>query len=317
MQPSLHALLEDAIDYAGTFPPAQLSLEQAVRNYARYQKDSAQWLLGRFIYPAAQLHELDAYSNYLQTDCPFAISTVGRSGAEEAAWLAGIRADVEAVEAFQQRQRHRVVINVYETKLPPRPAPTSSWKEFLLQGWRRLEPWTDGVMPFFEYGLEGEYRSSLPPLLAALAETATVVGQPLGFKLRCGGLDAKAFPSIEAVAFVLGACRDAGVPLKCTAGLHHPLRRFDTGLGTFMHGFVNVLLAGVLAQARQLDEESLRAVLAEEAGERFVFTAAGCRWRELEVSTDEIRRARQTGVISFGSCSFEEPRDDLRALGWL
>lgn len=317
MQPSLHALLEEAIDYAGTFPPAQLTLEQAVRSYARYRKDSAQWLLGRFIYPAARLHELEAYSNYIQADRPFAISTVGRSGAEEDAWFAGIRADVEAVEAFRQRQRNRVVLNVYETKLPQRPGSASSWKDLLLQGWRRLEPWSGGVTPFFEYGLDEEYRTSLPPLLAALAESATVVGQTLGFKLRCGGLDAKAFPSVEAVAFVLGACRDAGVPLKCTAGLHHTLRRFDTGLGTFMHGFVNVLVAGVLAQARRLGEEQLRAVLAEEAGTSFAFTASGCCWRDLEVTTDEIRRARQTGVISFGSCSFEEPRDDLQALGWL
>ena len=71
------------------------------------------------------------------------------------------------------------------------------------------------------------------------------------FKLRCGGLEAAAFPSPEQVAFTLDTCRSAGVPLKFTAGLHHPLRHLDPGLQTPMHGFVNVLAAGALAHARR------------------------------------------------------------------
>jgi hypothetical protein len=173
------------------------------------------------------------------------------------------------------------------------------------------------VVPFFECGLGPEHRASLPPFLTALAESTATLGHPAGFKLRCGGLEASAFPSVEQVAFTLCACRDAGVPLKCTAGLHHPVRRFDAGLGTHMHGFLNVFLAGVLGHARRLGEEQFRAILAEEAAEHFAFDEQGCRWRDFRVSIEEIRAARQNGIISFGSCSFDEPRDDLRAMGWL
>jgi hypothetical protein len=317
MQPGLHALLEGAIDYAGTFPPARLSLDQAVRNYARYRNEPEQWMLGRFIYPAARLGELDAYADLFREGRPFSFSVVGRGGAGEDEWLSGIRADLEAVEAFRRRHQPRVVADVYETKLPERLGPSSSWRDLILAGLRILGRWTGGVTPYFEYGLGSEYRSSLLPVLAAIAEATATVGQPAGFKLRCGGLEAKAFPSVEEVAFVLGACRDAGVPLKCTAGLHHPVRRFDAGVGTHMHGFLNVFVAGVLAHARRLGEEQLRPILAEESAEHFAFDEQGCRWRDLRASTVEIRAARQTGVISFGSCSFDEPRDDLRSLGWL
>ena len=39
MSPSLRALLTGIVDYAGLFPPAQLSLDEAIRNYARYRTE--------------------------------------------------------------------------------------------------------------------------------------------------------------------------------------------------------------------------------------------------------------------------------------
>ncbi len=84
-----------------------------------------------------------------------------------------------------------------------------------------------------------------------------------------------------------------------------------------MHGFINVFVAGVLAHARRLSEEDLQRVLADEDAASFVFTDDGLRWRDWHASTAEIAAARSDFVTSFGSCSFDEPRDDLRALGWL
>jgi hypothetical protein len=137
-----------------------------------------------------------------------------------------------------------------------------------------------------------------------------------GFKLRCGGVNAAAFPSCEQVAFVIAACRDAKVPLKFTAGLHHPVRHFNAGVQTHMHGFLNVFVAGVLAHARGLSEEQLRPILGEEDAKEFAFDDAGLRWKDWQATTDEIAAARRI-VTSFGSCRFDEPRNDLRALGWL
>src|SRR5438270_13092867 len=55
---SVKALLTGAIDYAGLFPPSQLSMEEAVLNFARYRMSQESWLLGRFIVPVARLDEL-------------------------------------------------------------------------------------------------------------------------------------------------------------------------------------------------------------------------------------------------------------------
>jgi hypothetical protein len=55
---SLQTLLAGLIDYAGLFPPASLSMEQALANYARYRAGEHAWMLGRFVVPAARAAEV-------------------------------------------------------------------------------------------------------------------------------------------------------------------------------------------------------------------------------------------------------------------
>lgn len=55
---SLEKLLGHLIDYAGMFPPAALSMEEALGNYRRYREGEHAWMLGRFIVPAARAHEV-------------------------------------------------------------------------------------------------------------------------------------------------------------------------------------------------------------------------------------------------------------------
>src|SRR5262249_40980704 len=119
----------------------------------------------------------------------------------------------------------------------------------------------------------------------------------------------------EQVAFVITACRDALVPLKFTAGLHHPIRHYNDGVKTKMHGFLNVFGAGVLAHRHHLNENQVREIIEDEDPSHFVFTDESFRWKDYAATVGEIRLARQLGVTSFGSCSFDEPREDLRTLG--
>jgi hypothetical protein len=55
---SQKALLAGLIDYAGLFPPAALSMEEAVRNYARYREGEHAWMLGKFVVPEARVAEV-------------------------------------------------------------------------------------------------------------------------------------------------------------------------------------------------------------------------------------------------------------------
>ncbi len=83
-----------------------------------------------------------------------------------------------------------------------------------------------------------------------------------------------------------------------------------------MHGFVNVLGAAVLAAEHQWDEQQTSKMLEDENGASFSFSDDSFAWREWKIVTEQIK-ARRKLVTSFGSCSFDEPREDLRALNLL
>lgn len=219
----------------------------------------------------------------------------------------------------------RVAISMYEGKLTAEMLNPASSSFAFVKGMN--DPFSliaPVATHFFEAPLVGDWHSAIPLVVAELGRdrmdssdgTGEIYLTPGGFKLRCGGLEAAAFPTPEQVAFVIAACRDAKVPLKFTAGLHHPIRHYNTGLQTHMHGFLNVFVAGVLAHARGLSAEQLQPILEDEDARSFAFDDAGLRWKDQHATTEEITAARKF-VTSFGSCSFDEPRDDLRALGWL
>ncbi len=289
MNASLRALLSGVIDYAGLFPPARLPLDEAVRNYVRYRQEPDAWMLGRFVISAARRAELA-----LPTDEPTKVSPLPLSVvAPERETFGGFRASSD-----------RFTVDALELKGPFDPKTAAGAAEIV------------GLKTdlFWEFPLAEDWRSRVEALAAALRiYSASDPIRRVGLKLRTGGLEA----SGEQVAAVLRICRDAGVPLKFTAGLNHPIRRFDPGVQTSMHGFINVFVAGVLAHARGLDEEVLREVIAEENPGHFVFDDVGLSWKDVRASTAEIGVARRDLVTSFGSCSFDEPREDLHALDWL
>ena len=203
-----------------------------------------------------------------------------------------------------------------EARLPAG-VPAEELTELFLTAGRLTDPGgPKGITPFFEVPLSHEW----PPVVVALVSAGKRLRQssPIGgLKLRCGGVEASAFPSPTRVASAMSASRAGGIPLKFTAGLHHPARRHDAGIGVMMHGFLNVFVAGVLATARGLDATAVREIVGEEDAASFAFSDDGLRWRYHIASVTEIDFARRLAVTSFGSCSFDEPRDDLRTLGLL
>lgn len=59
MNKPLRFLLENLIDYAGLFPPAELPMAEAVKNFAAYRQSEHSWMLGKFIVPASRLEEFE------------------------------------------------------------------------------------------------------------------------------------------------------------------------------------------------------------------------------------------------------------------
>jgi hypothetical protein len=310
MLPSVRVFLSGLIDYAGLFPPAKLPLEPALRNYAQYRTCSDAWMLGRFIIPATRLGELEPFAELFNSGEPWAFAVLGRGGSTHAEFLAGLKADLDAINIFCQKHGERVAIDVIETRLPLIVEGEDEALFDLSEAVDRLLESSE-LTPFFE----ASHANEETQLIGAI--NFAQVGLGRGFKLRCGGLDAAAFPTTELVATALTHAADCAVPLKCTAGLHHPVRHFNSDVQTRMHGFLNVFGAAILADSRRIPEAQVRAILEDEDPTHFRFDETGFSWQQYQATVDEISTARAEFATSFGSCSFDEPRDDLRNLGLL
>ncbi len=315
---SVRALLSGIIDYAGLFPPARLSLDEAIRNFARHRRAPEAWMLARFVLPTTRLADLAPHASLFADAPPFRFAVLGTGGSDAPSFLDALDADLDALAAFHARHEGRAVADVMEVRLPAA-LPGSDARAFLDAVAARIEAHSPrGPALFLETPL-GEARRTLPPLLEALAahNDARPPANEAALKFRTGGLEPAAFPSPESLAFAVTACRDAGVRFKATAGLHHPLRQYRDEVGAKMHGFLNLFGAAALAHAHALDETAVLAILRDEDPAHFRFTDEAFAWRELAASPEAVRRARAALAVSFGSCSFDEPRDDLRTLGLL
>ena len=292
-------LLRDLIDYAGLFPPASLAMTPAVANYDAYSRSEWNWILGRFIVPVSRLGEFEEALAGLPTATPGIGFTNWRLsvllGSDPSADVARIR-EFNARIARSGSGRMAVVESV-EVKV-------ASAEEIT-----RLS----GIIPaelatYFEVPL-----SSCSNCLAA------VVGCGRRAKIRTGGETADKFPASANVIEFIRRCAAANVPFKATAGLHHPLRSIQRftyqpeSASGIMHGFVNLFLAAAFSRAGMESDLAVQ-LLEEQSAEAFQFDLNGVGWRQCRLSRDEIAAARRSFAVSFGSCSFTEPIDDLRSL---
>ena len=293
---SVRLLLSDAIDYAGLFPPAGLSMPEAVINFATYRNSNYSWMLGRFVVTASQLEEfIDIARDFISRDGeqPWRISVVVGQD---------VSRDLQDIQEFNIANGNGIVCDAVEIK-----AETSS----VIESVAAVLP--AGLPAYFEVPLDDR----MTDLIATISES----GQRA--KIRTGGLTPDAFPQTNAIIRFVRTCLGANVLFKATAGLHHPIRCFrpltyedDAPMGT-MHGFLNLFLMTGFARDGYRPG-LLNDVMEEEFDEVFQFEDQSVIWRgNFALNLWQIARIRSHGIQAFGSCSFEEPIGDLQKLGIL
>ncbi len=328
MNHSLRDLLLGLIDYAGLFPPAALDMRTAMRKYAEYREREYRWALGRFVVPVARLDEFEKAAEGILPDGGWEGNEFWRLSALGGADLSS---DLNRIAEFNKKYATLdsyagvAVIDTIEIKAG-RPAD--------IEKAMRLMP--AKLTPYFEIPIDDDPNG----LIKSIAETEARA------KVRTGGVTADAFPSSFNLARFIKICAEEDVPFKATAGLHHPLRSVNKltyapdSATAMMHGFLNVFLAAAFAQSG-MDVDRLVELLEEESPEAFQFDSGGetwrnealvsaqaeaefgqiirgsVRWRDEMIVRGQLRNLRNLLAIAFGSCSFEEPIEDLKKIGLL
>jgi CBS domain-containing protein len=290
---TLKKLLRGVVDYAGLFPPASLAMPAAVAEYAEHRASDDEWMLGRFVVPAARLEEFEAAAAGVmptQAHLSWALSALLGSDPEE---------DIERAEAFNKRhvdaRAGAVLVDTVELK-------ANSAREVARAG--------ELLDRRFDTYMEVPVTDDPGELIAAIARTMAKA------KIRTGGVTREAFPSPAQVVRFIARCLEHNVSFKATAGLHHPWTAdypltyaADAPSGP-MFGFLNVAVATAALRAGWSLPDAT-AVLEERDRRSITLGNDGLSWRGRKLSPAHLQSSRDS-LAAFGSCSFRDPVSGLR-----
>lgn len=272
----------------------------ALAAHERAQAGEAYWMLGRFVIAASRLEELRGRRD--DSPDPLPISVV----------LDGDPRDALATVAAEAVRGDRISVEALEVRAADI-GPARSVDEFasFAQACARAGlPST--TLCYVEIALDDDPAPALGSLRRASAG-----GRALCAKVRCGGVTADDRPDAARLASFIIAAHKNAVPFKATAGLHHPVAHHNAAAGFPMHGFLNVIGGAVLLHAGALERGGLEAMLRDEEPRHYHLDKQRFEWNGAAADAAAIGEARAAFVHSYGSCSFEEPVDDLCALGML
>jgi hypothetical protein len=275
----LAGLLAGLCDDAALFPPGNLPLVEAVPAHVEHLASGHRGLVGPFVVSAADVPALGTLLGSAEAGSFEVAVTVPEPS--------GLAAALSAAAGVPQ-----VRVVAVEVAVPIGVDPA------------QVVPDLDSAVtdrPDLEAYVELPRDDRRPALLAALAATRYHA------KLRTGGVRADLYPDEDELAAAVLACVTAGVAFKATAGLHHAVRNTDHTTGFEQHGFLN-LLAAVDAAQRGADHGEVAALLAQRDA-----AAVAARVAALDGRAGPVRDA----FHSFGTCSIDDPRTELTALGLL
>ena len=289
---SLKVLLSSIVDYAGLFPPAKLNLREAIANYCQYHQTQENWLLGRFVISVSRLTELETLLADRSSE-----NTITSKWSLSVILSEDWESELKQIQAFNNSNKLKI-ISVEFKSLPPEEIK------------RAIHHLSNEIESFFEIPLSKNLATYL----------AVLQGTKASAKIRTGGLNAKAFPNADRLCQFIFASAEAQVPFKATAGLHHPLpgkyivSYEPNSFSTSMQGFLNLSILTALVYWQKLTQKEAQIVLQESSCSSFQFQNDNIAWKDRHLNLAELQQARQSFFRSFGSCSFQEPLDELGEL---
>lgn len=287
----MNPAFDGIIDYAGLFPPASLTMDEAMREYGLCRAGPDRAMVARFVIAARSLHELTNAT--VRTKIrppafdPWPLSVVfGDNHVEDLERIAALEA-TSFGDNFKVRAAEARIKTVGEVSVV-----------------------TERFNAHWEVFLELPHHSDFDALMPALFDARAAA------KFRTGGTSPELFPSAAELARFVFAANAHGVPFKATAGLHHlktgdyPLTYAPNSPKHRMFGWFNLTFAAA-AVYRGADVETAEAMLAEANPDAFRRGHGYFQWREWQIDYEDIAASRIDGFRGFGSCSFSEPVNEL------
>ena len=313
---SLNNFMQELLDYAGLFPPATLSLQDSLKNFAEYHHHNQKDWLGKFILPAKKiddtiliLNKLNIFS-MLKNKVKFSVILSSSETLSE--YKNTVKTDLISVNKLINQYGNIIDIQSFEV-LPPKEVfnsdNTDSIKNFLIYSSEFLFQFKDKV----EFYCELPFSEKLNDNLTAIKKHNDNINLlKISVKLRTGGVTPQQIPTSRDVANAILLCAKQKIPLKATAGLHVPVPNDNPQVGAKLHGFLNVFSCMLFCYDGQLlNLQEIEKIISSYSYSDFKFSDKGLHVGDKFIANSKIAELRKLYIKSFGTCSFLEPIEHL------
>lgn len=306
----LDTITAGLFEYAGTFPPASLSFEEALQTSATFKQTLHRpALVGADCVLAEKdllkLDDLTLMNSGFRSGDPFRVVVLG--DAENLSRTSMIKIFLDA----HRKSSIPKVVRSYETLLP---IEAYGHEERCISFLSRLSDYLGDPNLRIAIELDGStahFHEVALTLGSAITSSVHRSKQRIAIKVRGSGPKKI---TILNLSHALGLVSELGLDFKATAGLHHPIlepHRYGNDLG-----FLNLIAALYLRRSlgsRVFHDDALIACLTSSATSDFTLSD-GLRWRDYSISEESVSEAKIAHFFSIGSCSIHEPDEDLARL---
>ena len=290
---TLRILLDQIFDYAGMFPPASRPFEAALKESSLFNSSLKRpWMVASdLVLDTEHAHKLAGVNRGIYNfPHPLRVCLLATEDPES----------VISTAAELTRKEPKVTISSLEAKASPQAIPETleHYASFIA---------ATGTSLALEPNLSGEdWNDVLKLSISALRASS----QRPSLKSRLTGPTGI---SADRLASVIIATADAGLPLKVTGGLHHPI--VEQARYGFPMGFLNVASAVMLRRAlgERFSFTSIVELLTNEDAHAFEFGNT-LQFKKFNISAAELRHSKSLAPFTIGSCSLNEPDQDLSRL---
>ena len=324
---ALKLLLSESIDYAGLFPTSGLSLRDALRNYVEFSESEDAWVLSKFVIPHDQLPELSEFADRKhRLSGPLNLCIVGPETNTLTEFKNGVKSIEKEIHAVHAGYPGEVRTGIMELKFPAESIIKQNPEQLL----KALESVVgsaaeSGLLPhrvFFELPSAADDLELVKKVIKVIAvHNKSILKRKIdnylfsALKINCGPKENGEIPDAEYLAEIMLYARDANVAVKFSGDSNSTFPKMDSKSNKKRHGFLNVLLAGMLAYTQDLNVEETVEVLEEKNPNNFRFNENYVSWKELATPAMETKMLRMLSITSFDSTHLTTPLAGLKELG--
>jgi hypothetical protein len=286
-------LLTRIFDYAGMFPPASLTFEEALLESSSFSSSLTRpWMIANDIVLDAQYARklIGVNLGIYSLAHPLRLCLIATEEPES----------VIATVRHLLCKEPQVAVTSLEMKAIPLDFPDTI-------GFYNDFATANGIQLVLEPDLSGDdWESALTTAITKLQQT-----QP-NPALKCR-LTGPQGISADRLATAIRATCNAHLPLKITGGLHHPIVESDRY--PFPMGFLNVAAGVMFRQALggKVPHTRLVEILTNQDIDAYTF-GESLRFKDYEISHAELISAKERQPFTIGTCSLREPDEDLSRL---